>query len=317
MGLPCESRPNMILPPPRLAFIKERLKWFIQQHLRSRDWPLDCVQLMQTMKCRQHLPFEYLIQPLPGPYGAVASCAMNPKRYTLHINQNAMAYPFQTSADRRMNFILAREIGRIVLDQPLSATEPMSPLLKRLYYREAVEFADRLLMPETLICSCNYYSPDIVAAYLNVSKTALQVRIQNLNRPDLYNARIERTCPVCGNTAFPIFTDYCCICGRHLHLGLNGVRKITYLSAIPMDHYKRVTRCPRCYKDLLRCSGGCCPVCRLSIFNFCSGYTDEAADNLCDHANPANARYCEMCGRPTDYFLKGLMKPWEEVETLT
>ena len=42
----------------------------------------------------------------------------------------------------------------------------------------------------------------------------------------------------------------------------------------------------------------------------------EEADNLCDHANPANARFCEICGRPTDYFLKGLMKPWEEVETL-
>ncbi|MEL7566271.1 MAG: hypothetical protein AAGU27_15495 [Dehalobacterium sp.] len=34
------------------------------------------------------------------------------------------------------------------------------------------------------------------------------------------------------------------------------------------------------------------------------------------HANPGNARFCEMCDRPTYFYEKGWLKPWQEIGDL-
>jgi hypothetical protein len=46
--------------------------------------------------------------------------------------------------------------------------------------------------------------------------------------------------------------------------------------------------------------------------NLCSDFSD---DNIygCSHANPANSRYCEMCGKVTYYFKKGMLRSWWDV----
>ena len=54
---------------------------------------------------------------------------------------------------------------------------------------EADEFAARLLMPQKLLSSFNYYSIPVIAAWLNVSNSALVYRLNRLNRVDLITTR--------------------------------------------------------------------------------------------------------------------------------
>ena len=82
-----------------------------------------------------------------------------------------------------------------------------------------------------------------------------------------------------------------------------------YAGEIHLDKYKRVFECPVCHsKNLL---GDKCSACGTYIFNYCTSYLAGNAD--CTTANPGNSRFCEMCGEPTYYFKKGILKPWHEI----
>jgi len=77
--------------------------------------------------------------------------------------------------------------------------------------------------------------------------------------------------------------------------------------------YMRVSRCPSCLKDLARIQGEKCPRCGTYIFNFCTSFFEKEKSE-CSPANHGHYRYCEMCGRPTYFFEKGLLKPREEAD---
>ena len=83
----------------------------------------------------------------------------------------------------------------------------------------------------------------------------------------------------------------------------------------PMDQFKRVVYCPRCKANMSRKSSDKCKICGTYIFNFCSSFFNEKAAE-CSYANPGKSRFCEMCGRPTYFSERGLLKPWQEVENL-
>jgi len=40
--------------------------------------------------------------------------------------------------------------------------------------------------------------------------------------------------------------------------------------------------------------------------------TKFSCNSECSFANTGNARFCEMCGKPTYYYEKGLLQPWQE-----
>ncbi len=78
-----------------------------------------------------------------------------------------------------------------------------------------------------------------------------------------------------------------------------------------MDQYKRTLICPSCNRDLSNITGERCHKCGTYIFNFCSDFFHQD-DGDCSYANHGNARYCEMCGKPTYYFEKGHIRAWQD-----
>jgi hypothetical protein len=229
----------------------------------------------------------------------------------MHINRSKVRYPFETSADRRLNFTLAHEIGHIMLDHLKVPRDLKSSIEIEMEENEANEFAGRLLMPDYMLYTCNYYSIDAVAQYFIVSKTALWMRLNNMKRLDLLNSRKVRSCACCGNTHFSPFAEYCCICGTPISQGLTGIRKILYPQEIRLDMFKRVLSCPVCNSTSV-ISGDRCGGCGTYIFNYCSSYFKHSITDDCSFANMGNSRYCEMCGKPTYYYLLGLLRPWDD-----
>lgn len=78
----------------------------------------------------------------------------------------------------------------------------------------------------------------------------------------------------------------------------------------------RVIQCPKCENEVFSSNAGHCKIYGTKLFNECEGvpeYDDhgyEVARPI--HNNPGNARYCETCGEPTNFFKQGFLKPWEE-----
>lgn len=70
---------------------------------------------------------------------------------------------------------------------------------------EANEFAGQPLMPEFIIYTCNFYSLERAAEYFMVSKTALWMRLNTMNRLDLLTSKRTRSCSCCGNMNFSSF----------------------------------------------------------------------------------------------------------------
>src|SRR5690606_18320362 len=108
----------------------------------------------------------------------------------------------------------AHEIGHIVLEHLLIPRSLKTGIELFIKEHEANEFAGRLLMPEKMLCSCNYYSIDSVAQYFIVSRSALWKRLNNMKRLDLLNSRKIQACSRCGNTRFSVFAGFCGICGQ-------------------------------------------------------------------------------------------------------
>ena len=296
----------------RLDYIKLRVKWFIDiYNIKQNEWPLDCTQLIKKMKTSQIIPFEYGFFLLPDHCEAITDYHSGHHVYLMQVNRNKAKYPFVSSADRRLNFTLAHEIGHIILDHLKIPRELKTKDELELEENEANEFAGRLLLPEFLLLTCNYYSLDLAAQYFIVSKTALWMRLNNLKRLDLLSSRRIRSCHNCGNISFSVFAEFCGICGKPVHDGLKGMRRIVYPEEIKMDRYKRVLSCPACHSDKSAAHGDRCGICKTYIFNFCTSYLDEDRDE-CSYANSGNSRFCEICGRPTYYYQKKLLRPWRE-----
>lgn len=300
------------IAPHRMDYIRIRIKWFIEIfHIKKSEWPLDCTRLIRRMKETQIIPFEYGFFSLSEKYEAITDYHREHNVYLMQINRNRVKYPYETSADRRLNFTLAHEIGHIMLDHLKVPRELKSDMEIKREETEANEFAGRLLLPEFILLTCNYTSLESIAQYLMVSKAALWMRLNNMKRLDLLNSKRTHSCGRCGNICFSIFANYCGICGQPMRNGSKGIRRIYYPEEIRTDCYKRVLSCPVCHSASVDASGERCSVCRTYIFNFCTSFFEESSDE-CSYTNPGNARYCEICGRPTYFYRKGLLHPWQE-----
>lgn len=56
----------------------------------------------------------------------------------------------------------------------------------------------------------------------------------------------------------------------------------------------KVKECPRCQNTGMKDEDINCPVCGLPLVNTCLGSER--------HENPPDARFCEICGKPTVYY---------------
>lgn len=299
-----EAQTNICISATSSSFIDNTIASLISAlNLNHQDWPLDCMQLLERFKESGYLDFDYVFVDLPSNFDAVSAYLDSHEVYLLQINRTKVNYPFTSSRDRRTNFTLAHELGHILLNHLLIPAEVKSHLDLENEEREADEFAGRLLMPADIVLACNFYSLHQVAAYFNVSRSALWTRLARMGRLDLMKKKVIPTCNRCGNTTFSDFAEFCGICGQELMGNLQGVRRIRHPEIIPMDMYKRFKRCPYCYADGDFISGDHCIRCRSTIFNYCSGFLTED----CSYAGAGNHRYCESCGRPTELNVKGVI----------
>lgn len=302
------------LPEHTKQYIDLRIKWFINTFLlKNQDWPLDCVRLLKKLKASQRIPLSYGLVRLPNKYDAITEYVPDHNIYIMQINRNKANYPFEYSRDRRLNFTIAHEIGHIVLEHLVIPRNLKTTFELYLEELEANEFAGRLLMPEKILYSCNFYSMEKTAEYFIVSKTALWKRLNNINQVRLLNSRKIRSCSLCGNTKFSSFAEHCCICDESIRNGLTGIRRFYFHEEYKMDQFKRVIFCSLCKIPIGSGTKDKCLVCKTYIFNYCSSYFSDHPDE-CSYANPGNARFCEICGRHTYFYQKGLLVPWREAD---
>lgn len=298
-----------LIPKYRCDYITLRLNWFIQLlGLKNSDWPLDCTNLLKKICDSRLVPLQYGFFELSNKYDAFTEYKPEFNVYLMLLNKNKVNYPFEHSHDRRLNFTLAHELAHIALGHLLIPRGTKTEEEKELEEIEADEFAGKLLMPESLIFSCNFYSLDAAAEYFKVSKSALWKRLNNMKRLDVIHSRKISSCPECGNTHFSPFAEYCGICGHAISENQKGIRREYYPEEIHLDNYKRVIECPVCKSKTFH--GDKCSRCGTYIFNYCTSHLSE--DAACENANLGNSRFCEMCGKPTYFFKKGLLKPWHD-----
>lgn len=298
------------IPKYRLEYIDLKVKKFLEElDLNEFSWPLDCMALIERIVTKKVIHLELKLKDMPLECDGFSDYLPDSSQYVIFINKNKVRYPYQTSEDRRLNFTLAHEIAHVYLghtDVPRDAKTEEELDLEEL---EANEFAGRLLMPDKLVSSCNFYHIHVVAAHFLVSKTALWVRLNNLKKLPLLKSRPLRTCPGCGNTHFTAFAEFCGICGRSIRGGLKGIRRLYHEEDIEAIDYNRALQCPNCSRENIYAAK--CPYCQTHMFNVCSDFI-EKGEAGCTNSCGANHRYCELCGEPTYYFKQGYLMPWKD-----
>ncbi|MBO5571073.1 MAG: hypothetical protein J6A79_19425 [Clostridia bacterium] len=91
-----------------------------------------------------------------------------------------------------------------------------------------------------------------------------------------------------------------------------------YNDGFEMDENFRVKECPKCGNEEFSDEAGFCRICGTALFNACAGediydYNGDFNHHE-DHKNPGNARFCEICGKPTFFFSEKFLKPFTEIK---
>ena len=94
---------------------------------------------------------------------------------------------------------------------------------------------------------------------------------------------------------------------------------MVYTDGPAVDNENRFITCPICENEEFSEDAKYCRICSQYRSNQCEGYYESdgygnSCDELTQHDNPANARFCETCGRKTQFFIDGLLKTWEEIK---
>ena len=82
-----------------------------------------------------------------------------------------------------------------------------------------------------------------------------------------------------------------------------------YNDGVPMDENFRVKYCPRCRNQEIDFDSEFCQICGLSLYNVCMGDWNE---DVPEHKNKSNARFCRICGRPTTYYQQDVLVPFKD-----
>lgn len=137
----------------------------------------------------------------------------------------------------------------------------------------------------------------------------------HLNPP---GARYCLTCgapTVYGESAEPIpLFDYLKELGAD---EIGGITPMKYGPNIPCDMAEnggyRVIKCPVCLYDENDRDADYCIMCGTSLTNLCDGEVSDYNDEFYRHSNPANARFCRLCGKPTAYSRLSILPPYKDV----
>jgi|GEM_PF-1391730 len=132
------------------------------------------------------------------------------------------------------------------------------------------------------------------------------------------------SCDCCGNADFSLTANFCIICGSPAldRQGGNRTRMVdimNYTDGPKVDSNNKFTHCPICENSDFSDDANYCRICGRYRINLCEGYNEtdgygNHSDEMTQHNNPPNARFCEECGKKTEFFIAGILKPWEEVQ---
>lgn len=94
-----------------------------------------------------------------------------------------------------------------------------------------------------------------------------------------------------------------------------------YNDGFGMDENMRVKECPYCGNEEFSDKAEFCRICGTQLFNICEGedifdYNGNYSHHE-DHKNLGNARFCEVCGKPTFFYRRKLLKPFTEIKELS
>ena len=94
-----------------------------------------------------------------------------------------------------------------------------------------------------------------------------------------------------------------------------GLPSVKYGPNIPCTIYNneyRVQKCPKCLNEDNDSDADFCIMCGTSLTNVCDGIESDYGDErIYRHSNPANARFCHLCGKPTAYSRLPILPPYQ------
>ena len=269
-----------------LFLVRNRLKRFLDD-FGPLTWPVDCFRLVAAIQMSRKIRLDVFETTGFSP-NCDAITVYDPRddRYMISMRAAPPGWPSR-SAHRRCNFTVAHELGHIFLGHMAIPDERKPESWRAREDAEADEFASRLLMPEELILSAAFASRAEMAAAFLVSEQACFHRLNNLRRLDRLSLPAP-VCPECGNRRISPCASWCRMCGAPL--GRTVPEKTALMMRLPVPE-----RCPVCGSGE-SAGGGECPDCRYSRTNHCLAEYDQPR-----HPNPADARFCEICGAATLY----------------
>ncbi len=290
-----------------LQFIDIALKRFIEAY-DIDNYPIDCFELMNRICNSHYLSIELEeAHTLSPAFDACAQYFPGINTYLVVINANKKG-SFDTSKNRRCNFTIAHELAHIFLGH-LEIPDELKSKEQRDYENlEADEFAGRLLVPEKLLLSCNFYSKYNVAKEFLVSNQALYKRINNLKMLEMYQTlQKDKVCIFCGNADISLIAEHCTICGCVLsEENTRGVSRIVY-SGPEVNSEDRLDQCLVCENEEVSKRAVYCKICGNNLYNICG---NESIYIQCFHVNKSAAGYCEICGSRTNFIISGFLTPW-------
>jgi hypothetical protein len=84
---------------------------------------------------------------------------------------------------------------------------------------------------------------------------------------------------------------------------------------VEMNKDMKVIECPRCGNKDFSDTAKFCKICGMQVYNYCEGEPRYDCHgnvvDICSHKNSGDARFCEICGTPTVFFLEELIRPWQ------
>ncbi|MDL2248117.1 ImmA/IrrE family metallo-endopeptidase [Tyzzerella sp. OttesenSCG-928-J15] len=231
-------------------------------------------------------------------------------------------------------FTIAHELGHFFLEHldfdGISLKRGVDEERFDIVEKEANCFARNLLSPTLLLDSFRIRSLapekqiDAVSKYFAISGEAAKTRLDlyEFDRNELNEDYIDnwpkftyadwRQCKKCGHTT--ISGEFCEICGNSLTDKANYIHPNTLLNKnIKIYAGVKKLRCPSCGR-LNHTAGtySSCTHCGHPLENTC--LNEKQAHSAPVYLDNPAARYCPVCGSPTSYFAKGLLKPYSDDE---
>ena len=232
------------------------------------------------------------------------------------------------NTDERIRFTLAHEIGHIYLNhlKDFQETEIQRNGLNNKLYgileKEADMFARNLLCPYPLLKKVvNNFNIDpiniqIINETFKISRQASSIRL-NLIKFDKkypYNKMIEtikvsgyKYCEICYNFGLS-HSSICHVCGNHWEYTLLDYINFMKVGNNIMKYSNyEYTSCNNCENEHIIENSNFCHICGTDLRNLCTNTSCENSTN----SLPYNARYCNICGEPSMFFIDEKLDNWK------